>query len=60
MDYAALGILQARKLEWVAIPFSKGPSQLRDQIQVSCTAGRFFTKWATKELSSRWEEDVVQ
>ena len=36
-------ILQARILEWVAIPFSRGSSQLRDQIQVSCIAGRFFT-----------------
>ena len=37
------GILQARILEWVAISFSKGPSQPRDRTQVSCTAGRFFT-----------------
>ena len=36
-------LLQARILEWVAIPISKGPSQPRDQTQVSCTAGRFFT-----------------
>ena len=37
------GILQAIILEWVAILFSSGSSQLRDQTQVSCTAGRFFT-----------------
>ena len=37
------GILQAGILEWVAIPFSRGSSQPRDQIQVSCNAGRFFT-----------------
>ena len=39
-------ILQARTLEWVAIPFSKGSSWPRDQAQVSCVswiAGRFFT-----------------
>ena len=36
-------ILQARILEWVAFPFSRGSSQPRDQTQVSCTAGRFFT-----------------
>ena len=36
-------ILQARILEWVAVPFSRGSSQPRDQIQVSCIAGRFFT-----------------
>ena len=42
------GILQARILEWVAIPFSRGSSQLRDQTQVSCITGWFFTIWATK------------
>ena len=36
------GILQARILEWVVIPFTMGSSQSRDQIQVSCIAGRFF------------------
>ena len=30
MDYIALGILQARILEWVAFPFSRGSSQPRD------------------------------
>ncbi|KAB0359759.1 hypothetical protein FD754_003915 [Muntiacus muntjak] len=29
--------------EWVAIPFSRGSSRPRDQIQVSCIAGRHFT-----------------
>ena len=37
------GILQARILEWVAIPFSRGSFQPRDRTQVSCIAGRFFT-----------------
>ena len=37
------GILQARILEWVAIPFSRGSSQPRDRTHVSCIAGRFFT-----------------
>ena len=37
------GILQARILEWVAIPFSGGSSRPRDQPRVSCTAGAFFT-----------------
>ena len=36
------GILQAKILEQVAIPFSRGSSQPRDQTQVSHTAGRFF------------------
>ena len=43
------GILQARILEWVAIPFSRGSSWHRDQTQVSSIAGRFFTVWATRE-----------
>ena len=43
MKYRAHGILQARVLEWVAIPFSRGSSQPRDQTQVSHIAGRFFT-----------------
>ena len=47
------GIIQARILEWVAISFSRGSSPLRDQTQVSCTAGRFFTVWATREALSR-------
>ena len=37
------GILQTTILEWVAIPFSRGSSQPRDQTQVSHIAGRFFT-----------------
>ena len=41
------GILQARILEWVAISFSRGSSQPRDWIQVSCIAGRRFNLWAT-------------
>ena len=42
-------IPQGRVREWVAILFSRGSSQPRDQIQVSHTAGRFFTIWATRE-----------
>ena len=34
------GILQARTLEWVAIPFSQGSSRPRDWTQISCIAGR--------------------
>ena len=36
-------ILQARILEWVAMPFSRASAQSRDQIWVSRIAGRFFT-----------------
>ena len=43
------GILQARMLKWVAMPFSKRSSQPRDQTQVSCIAGWFFIVWATWE-----------
>ena len=39
------GILQARILEWVAIPFSRGSSWPRDWTQVSHTGGKFFTIW---------------
>ena len=48
MDYTVHGILQARTLEWVAFPFSRGSSQTRDRTQVSHIAGGFFTSWATK------------
>ena len=43
------GILQARILEWVAIPFSRGSSQPRDWTWVSCIADRFFTISTTRE-----------
>ena len=49
MDYTVHGILQARILEWVAFPFSRGSSQPRDRTQVSHIAGEFFTSWATRE-----------
>ena len=47
------GILQARILEGLAIPFSRGTSQPRDWIHVSHVAGRFFTIWATREAPPR-------
>ena len=47
------GISQARILEWVAIPFYRGSSQHRDQTQVSCIAGRFFTTSTTWEAQNR-------
>ena len=43
MDYTVHGILQARILEWVAFPFSRGSSQPRDRTQFSHIAGGFFT-----------------
>ena len=49
MDYRVHGILQARILESVAFPFSRGSSQPRDRTQLSHVAGGFFTIWAAKE-----------
>ena len=65
MDYTVHGILQARILEWVVVPFSReqhtgrpGVLQSTGSRRVghdwvtelnSCTVGRFFTSWATRE-----------
>ena len=46
----SMGISQARILRWVAMPSSRGSSQPRDQTQISCIAGGFFTIWATREV----------
>ena len=50
MDYIVHGILQARILEWVAVPFFRGSSQPRDQTKVSHIAGRFFTSLPTRKV----------
>ena len=44
------GILQARILDWVAMPSSRGFSPPRDRAQVSYIVGRFFTIWDTREV----------
>ena len=49
MDHTLHGILQARMLEWIAVPFSRGSSEARDRTQVSHIAGGSFTSWATRE-----------
>ena len=54
------GILQARILEWVAISLSRGSSQLKDQTQVSCTAGRFFTICDTREAVTHMKGCMAQ
>ena len=54
MGYTVHGILQARILDWVAIPFSRGSSQPRDWSKVSCIVGRFFNSWATREAQEYW------
>ena len=48
------GILQARILEWVALPFSRGSSQHRGWILVSRIVERFFTIWATRMPKNTW------
>ena len=48
------GVLQARILERVAVPFSWGSSQPRDRTQVSHIAHWFFTSWATREAQIRF------
>ena len=48
------GILQTRILEWVALLFSRGSSQPRDQTQVSCIKDGFFTSWTTRETQEHW------
>ena len=52
IDYTVPRILEARILEWVAVAFSRVSSQSRAWTRVSCTAGRLFTIWATKEAHS--------
>ena len=52
-------MLYVRILEWVAYPFSGGSSQPRDRTQVSLTAGRFFTNWASELLLiSSWAPKI--
>ena len=57
------GIFQARILEWIAFPFSRGSSQPSVQTQVSHIVGRFFTSWTTREAhkqSSVYFSSVAQ
>ena len=50
MNYSlSMQILQARILEWVALPSSRGSSQPRGRTQLSCIEGGLFTVWATRE-----------
>ena len=59
MDYTVHRILQARIVEWVTIPFPRASSQPRDQTQVSCIAGRFFTSWAPREAQEYWSGQPI-
>ena len=55
MDYTVHGILQARILEWVTFPFSRGSFQPRDRTQVSHIAlgNPKNTRWVAYPFSSR-------
>ena len=53
------GLLQARILEWVAIPFSRGSFWPRNWTPVSCIAGGFFTIWATREVLLALSTDSI-
>ena len=53
------GIVQARILEWVAIPFSRGSSWSRDWTWIPCIAGRFFTIWATREALILKDDHII-
>ena len=68
--FSVHGILQARILEWIAIPFSRESSQPRDWTLVSCIAGRFLIIWATgkqcflamiicKQFYLNWKMNVI-
>ena len=60
MNSSVHRILQARILEWVAVPFSRGSSWPRDWTQVSCMAGRCFTMWATRETSGNVLKEKIK
>ena len=52
-DFTVHRILQARILEWIAVPFTRGSFQPRDRTQVSGTAGRYFTSGAIREAQKK-------
>ena len=63
MDYSPLGssvhgILQAKILEWVSILFSRGSSWPKDWTRVSFIASRFFTIWATRLQTGKWNWEL--
>ena len=54
-----VGILQARMLEWIALPSSRGSSQPRGWTQVSHLADAFFTGWATREAWGQGRQSLT-
>ena len=55
MDYTVCWILQARILKWVAFPLSRGPSQPRDQTQVS-----LIVRWILYQLSHKGSPRILE
>ena len=55
MEYTVLGVLQARILEWIAIAFSRGSSQPRDQTQVFCNC-----RWILYQLSYKRSPRILE
>ena len=57
MDCTIHRILQARILEWVTFPFTRGSSQPRGRTQISRIAGGFLTSWAPREarMGGKWD-----
>ena len=53
VKWKLLSCVQARILEWVAVPFSRGSSQPWDRTHVSLVAGEFFTSWANREAEAK-------
>ena len=49
------GNMQARIMEWVVLPSSRGSSWLTDKYRVSCIAVRFFTIWAIRKSPSCYD-----
>ena len=59
-SFSVHGIVQARILEWIVISFSSGSSRPRDQTQVSCIAGRFFTTKPTRKPNIYSQQNIIQ
>ena len=59
MNYAVHGILQARILEWVAVPFTRESSQPRDRTQVSHIAGGLY-QLSPREALNTMRKHVIQ
>ena len=60
LDYTVVhGILQAKILEWVVIPSSRGSFEPVDETQVSSIAGGFFTSLATREAHFKHVQFIV-